>query len=146
MKVKTAELEGPALDWAVLEALKPDLKHPERAGISTFGPLFGEGYKYPSWGSAKYAPSRDWKEGGPIIEREKMDIKWVGINNCRASIAWLDGEHFEALGPTSLVAGMRCFVASRLGREVEVPDELMAQVETPNEPSPGDDRRPRARM
>jgi len=26
--------------------------------------------------------------------------------------------------PTPLIAAMRCFVASRLGEEVEVPDEL----------------------
>jgi hypothetical protein len=30
----------------------------------------------------------------------------------------------EEVGPTPLVAAMRCYVASKLGDEVEVPDEL----------------------
>ena len=144
MKVKTAELEGRALDWAVAKALglnpnfDPEARR-EYVGYAGFAEANGFGYAIKSY-------STDWYQYGLIIDREKMDIKWVGINNCRASIEWLDGEHFEAFGPTSLVAAMRCFVASRFGDEVEVPDELMAQVETSNEPSPGDDQRPRARM
>lgn len=31
----------------------------------------------------------------------------------------------EGYGPTPLIAAMRCFVASKLGDEVEVPDELL---------------------
>ena len=131
MKIKTQDLTGPALDWAVLEALKPDLKHPERAGVSTFGPLFGKGYKYPSWGATKYAPSRDWKEGGPIIERERIQLRdhkdidghWTAMTHV------IDGgmvlrSIFED-GPTPLVAAMRAYVASKMGDDIDVPNELV---------------------
>lgn len=131
MKVKTSELIGAALDWSVLEALKPDLKHPERAGISTFGPLFGKGYKYPSWGSTKYAPSRDWKEGGPIIDRDKIcTIHYESDENgnpCEPGWTAYIWREFPMHGPTALVAAMRCFVTSRLGDEVDVPDELKGE-------------------
>ena len=33
----------------------------------------------------------------------------------------------HAFGPTPLIAAMRCFVASKLGDEVDVPDELIKQ-------------------
>ena len=31
----------------------------------------------------------------------------------------------DLIGPTPLIAAMRCFAASRLGDEVDVPDELV---------------------
>ena len=64
--------------------------------------------------------STDWSQGGPIIERERLDIygydgeNWCANDNLRAT----------QYGPTPLVAAMRCYVASRLGNEVEVPEGL----------------------
>jgi hypothetical protein len=67
-----------------------------------------------------YAPSRKWSHGGPIIERERITIDagqhgrlWVARK----------GAH-ETTGPTPLVAAMRCYVASQLGDEVDLPEEL----------------------
>lgn len=127
MKIKTSELTGPALDWAVAEAMKPSVNHLERFGIATFGPLFGKGYKYPCWGTKKYSPSTDWKEGGPIIEREGI---WVSdptgdVLHPRQWGALLKGTMHDTRGPTPLIAAMRCFVASKLGDEVDVPEELL---------------------
>jgi Protein of unknown function (DUF2591) len=128
--MKTSELTGAALDWAVMEAMKPQLRTPERCGIGTFGPLFGKGYKYPSWGMKKYAPSTDWKEGGPIIEREIVELV-RGQSGSNGPVYWEARAGFEdkpghaiAYGPTPLIAAMRCFVASKLGDEVDVPKEL----------------------
>lgn len=74
-----------------------------------------------------YRPSTDWSQGGPIIERD-----WITIRKDDCSQDWLassfgadDSEREYDCGPTPLVAGMRCFVASRLGDEVDVPDELL---------------------
>jgi hypothetical protein len=100
MKVKTSELTDKALDWAVAHAL----------GI-TAGRFYGLGGYF-----------TDWSQGGPIIERERIEIRpgeqtegWFGsIHN-----VWM-----FMPGPTPLVAAMRCFVASKLGDEVEIPDEL----------------------
>ena len=65
-----------------------------------------------------YTPSTDWELGGPIIEREKIELTHDGFE-WWARI-WAD-EDYE--GPTPLIAAMRCYVASKLGDEVEVPDK-----------------------
>lgn len=115
--MKTSELTGPALDWAVAKCLwllGPDgrltdeycdsLRHDQDGGFST-----------------------DWSQGGPIIEREKITI-WPD----EASVEWLAEKAFTLQrddeywgGTTPLIAAMRCYVASKLGDEVEVPDELL---------------------
>jgi hypothetical protein len=46
-----------------------------------------------------------------------------------ASYSWVKprldiDDSVEGVGPTPLIAVMRCFVASRLGDEVDVPEEL----------------------
>ena len=70
----------------------------------------------------RYEPSTDWAQGGPIIEREGISIifheqgHWTA-SNLHGTVC---GE-----GPTPLIAGMRCLVASKLGDEVDVPEELL---------------------
>jgi hypothetical protein len=69
-----------------------------------------------------FAPSTEWAHGGPIIEREKIGV-WPS-----ESISGQWGARmlntYIMYGPTPLIAAMRCFVASRLGEEVEVPEEV----------------------
>lgn len=98
MKTKTSELIDVPLNWAVNQI--------EKCCDDPWTPLF----------------STNWSQGGPIIEREGINIgchldgaEWVARNY------W--GE-YESIGPTPLIAAMRCFVASRLGDEVEIPEEL----------------------
>ena len=64
-------------------------------------------------GTTDYKPSRDWSQGGPIIEREKINM---------ACLSYPDRTEWRATchpmlpdfdGPTPLVAAMRAFVASR---------------------------------
>lgn len=125
MKVKTSELTDAALDWAVLEAQKPKLKNPERAGIGSFGPLFGKGYKYPAWDLTKYDPSVNWSQGGPIID----NIQAMFMAHIDGGIISYLRKHGTSgpigKGPTHLIAAMRCLVASRIGDEVDVPEELL---------------------
>lgn len=77
--------------------------------------------------------STDWSQGGPIIEREKISPRCQffmrgdgSYDNSRNE--WV-ATHWElpvcGVGPTPLIAAMRCFVASRLGDEVEIPEELL---------------------
>ena len=70
-----------------------------------------------------YSPSINWAQGGPIIEREldmlvKQDSgQWLAsVPN--PEVAW-------HLGPAPLITAMRCYVASKLGDEVEVPEGLV---------------------
>ena len=100
MKVKTSELTGAALDWAV-------------AAARIDGAF--EYYATPGW-----SPSSNWAHGGPIIEHERIGL-W-----CDGGDGWAaeDYIHAPVYGPTPLIAAMRCYVASKLGDEVDVPEEL----------------------
>ena len=103
MKTKTSDLIGPALDWAVAKC---------------------EGYEYMQTRVmlGLDSPSTDWYHGGPIIEREKIGC-WC---DDRTGVwgANKQGIPYQQFGPTPLLAAMRCYVASKLGDEVEVPDDL----------------------
>lgn len=99
MMRKTSELTGAALDWAVAKC---------------------EGLKL---GGLPYNPSSNWKYGGPVIEREKIELR----NDDATGEIWAqpwDQDEYQQSGPTPLIAAMRCYVASKLGDEVDVPDEL----------------------
>ena len=120
--IKVSELTGASLDFAVASC----------EGISTAE--FIALQKLPEsddfW---KYRYSTNWAQGGPIIERERftrMIINTSGdytVSTKRAElneeaepvIVWVHG-----VGPTPLIAAMRCYVASKLGDTVEVPKEL----------------------
>ena len=68
--------------------------------------------------------STDWSQGGPIIEREKIGMSMTWSGTCwLASVHDIGAKVFR--GPTPLIAAMRCFCASRLGDEVEIPEELL---------------------
>lgn len=109
--MKVSELQGAALDWVVAKA----------EGF-TANQAWTHG-KVALWkGKAcKYSPSTDWSQGGPIIEREyiqlEIDLAWVATRIEGSSVS-------EEHGPTPLIAAMRCYVASRLGDEVTIPEEL----------------------
>jgi hypothetical protein len=131
MKIKTSELQGSALDWAVAkcEGRKPSCytgivratAHPD---FPDSPPIFGPELNY----------STDWALAGPIIERENINVfmddeKWAAYAShslpqnfygTSKDPDWDDGDE-----GSPLVAAMRCYVASVLGDEVEVPDELL---------------------
>lgn len=118
MKVKTSELDGVALDWAVAKC----------EGFTEYDPVTEKMLpprKEYGWVSlCDYNYSTDWSQAGPIVEREKIrldprDSEWQAATWYEAT------QNFKtSYGSTPLVAACRCFVASCLGDEVEVPDEL----------------------
>jgi hypothetical protein len=68
-----------------------------------------------------FSPSELWAQGGPIIERDRIAIDpYVTHSQWGAN---KDGAFYRD-GPTPLIAAMRCYVASKLGDEVEIPEEL----------------------
>ena len=78
----------------------------------------------------EFQPSRLWAQGGPIIEREKINTKsnLTRMPN-HPDYDWQadcpeKGQCVSYHGPTPLIAAMRCYVASKLGDEVDVPEEL----------------------
>ena len=107
--MKTAELTGAALDWAVARCEGMTIWEKTPAAI---------------W--KDYAPSTDWAQGGPIIEREIITLihpRWDGWTAHKYD-EHDEEESYTLDGPTPLIAAMRCYVASKLGDEVEIPQEL----------------------
>ena len=105
MRMKTGELTGLALDWVVAKC----------EGVALDPNLLKDGYAV----KFRFEPSTYWAQGGPIIEREGISInlwgndKWVG-NYCEA----------EQYGPKPLIAAMRCYVASKLGDIIDIPEAI----------------------
>ena len=93
--MQVSELTGAALNWAVALANR----------------------QAEFWTTDNY--STQWVLGGPIIEREKLTIEWTGED----WMAFIRHDE-EFFGPTPLIAAMRCYVSSKLGDEIEVPEEL----------------------
>jgi hypothetical protein len=77
----------------------------------------------PGFGQAAF--SSDWSQGGPIIERENIFLS-PGSENMWPSARTADGmDTGWVTGETKLIAAMRCYVASKMGDVVEVPDQLV---------------------
>ena len=123
--MKTSELTGAALDWAVAKC--------EGATdfwfdtVATYWvKLNGEdrALRY-GWAQA-YLPSTDWSQGGPIIERERINIRPNQADSRFKAFVVIPptGLAHRQDGPTPLIAAMRCYVASKLGDDVEIPEEL----------------------
>jgi len=109
--MKTNELTGAALDWAVAKC--------EGAGT----PYIGKDGKH-HLATASY--STDWAQGGPIIEREAIQLTPDEYTQTWSAYTTNEGNPYECVGTTPLIAAMRCYVASKLGDEVEIPQELGA--------------------
>jgi hypothetical protein len=109
--MKTSELTGTALDWAVAKCeglLGPD------------GIRFSDEYCDSLGQEPEGDFTNDWAQGGPIIERERIEVRpYDGVN-------WIATDNLtnHTVGPTPLIAAMRCYVASKLGDDIDVPEEL----------------------
>ena len=143
MRVKTSEMTGPALEWAVAKC------QGEKYGAPTF--RVHQNSKgatvYLNAGMQQsgipYRPSTDWSQGGPILHRERItthdfDGIWLAVIFERNSfgvpvkreppVKSVFGQFVVkhiAWGLDPLEAGMRCYVASKLGDGVDVPEELL---------------------
>jgi hypothetical protein len=121
--MKTSELSGAALNWAVAKCA--DVINGDALDVG----FIREG---------GYTPSTDWAQGGAIIEREKISLIWMQFTDEQYWLASIDAvrrEHemfngielpyeHEARGTTPLEAAMRCYVTSKLGNEVQIPEGI----------------------
>jgi hypothetical protein len=112
--MKTSELQGAALDWAVAKCEGKFKSFDFYLHESTSAFMLESGDV-----SLLYSPATQWKEGGPIIEREGMALHPAGKNWSSDIDRW-----YQGYGPTPLIAAMRCYVVSKLGDEVEIPEKL----------------------
>lgn len=129
MKIKVSKTTNIQLDWLVLQSQGAFDLHLQ----STYGAkkawVFSERddedpERVDRHFLSDYSASTVWSIGGPIIEREKIGLGWV-VDHWQANKAHNYNKSFHGSDPQHpLIAAMRCFVASKLGDEVEVPDEL----------------------
>lgn len=96
--MKTSELTKAALDWAVAKC--EGMPNHVRPVYTT-----------------------DWSRAGPIIEREWLELTHDD-NTWHAQGRGFGEDAPQGYGDTPLIAAMRCYVASKLGDEVEIPKEL----------------------
>ena len=109
MKIKTSELTGAALDWAVAKCE---------------GHTDGKDFAWYYDRRNTFNFSTVWAQGGPIIEREAIQITPDEYKGTWTAYMTNGGEPYECTGQTPLEAAMRCYVASKLGDEVEIPEDL----------------------
>ena len=109
MKIKTSELTGSAIAWAVAKVLQLKIDDTEK------NVLFYEG--------EPFLPDTYWNQGGPIIEQNKIDVMWGG-DRWSAYTMTPDGQQLITEGDTPLIAAMRGFVAANLGDEIDLPADL----------------------
>lgn len=105
MQIKISELTRTALDGVVAKCEQSE--------------------RQPIGNPAHFSPSTNWSQGGPIIERERICLRDTGDDG---SCMWEADDQRDSFGkctgPTPLIAAMRCYVASKLGNTVDIPDDL----------------------
>ena len=120
MKYKTSELAGGLLDAAVAQAM----------GFPYYSiqPVSPETGKVTCWlkiVESRFSPSNLWEQGGPIIERERIELTntengWYAAVNPWAyyhkSVIGAEAPDGEA--ETPLMAAMRAFVGWKIGADV----------------------------
>lgn len=116
--MKTSELIGPALDNTITQI--------------ELGRAVARGEHVKPWvieriesGEQCDPYSTDWMWGGPIIDREDITVgPWDTSPAMAQPKGWPSTGHRQ-VGPTKLIAAMRCYAASVLGDEVNIPKELL---------------------
>jgi hypothetical protein len=110
--MKTSELTGAALDWAVAKCEFPEPDYcPDDWLVYVTCELDND--------MGTYTPSTDWAQGGPIIAKEGITLR-CGLHGWDAELP-----EFRILmdGETALIAAMRCYIASKLGNNIDIPEE-----------------------
>ncbi|MDP9893238.1 hypothetical protein J2W32_001460 [Variovorax boronicumulans] len=106
--MNTADLSGAELDYWTARA---DHKRPLISSQGERHVCLVDGLPY--------APSSDWRQGGPYIEREKIMLAWVNDHWIAGVCAHLEGEKGRICkGPTALIAAMRALVQAKFGDSV----------------------------
>jgi hypothetical protein len=152
-QIRTSELEGPFLDWAVGQCLKLDIT------IDASGQIVFDRLKYPAiaHGEAKeqwavFSPSTLEEQGQQIVKQEQIVLiertngEWHGVKDTRNEDRrhWEENRHtdpksrqrqsppdqflFVGASKQRLVAAMRSLVAAQYGSEIAVPEDVLQTI------------------
>ena len=145
VKVKTQSLKDSALDWvvAVSLGLSPILRHDHLRAKALANNYKGDlawhlemQLNEPITVSASgvtrtiAAYHKDWALSGPILT-EACISRVIALPGLWVAY-WTDGcpdgdegKNWMQCDSSELVSGLRCYVSSKLGEEVDVPEELL---------------------
>ena len=116
MKIKTTELTGKALDWAVGVAVGYDVDvFPTRLQTRLIGQLC----------STHWSPTTNWGQLGPLLTRFRVDLDFSVLDSgvSANSTTQISDYHWHPSDPQ--IAACRAIVAAKLGDEVDVPEVLV---------------------
>jgi hypothetical protein len=123
--MKTSELTGAALDWAVAKCEGGANLRFDGVACWWFTLNGVDRVLSSGWSNKQnFNPSTDWAHGGPIIEREGIT---VSDGSPVTGLEWMAcdrGSTHIQHGPTYLTAAMRCYVASKLGDNIDISEGL----------------------
>ena len=124
VEVKTAELVGPALDWAVAQVEgAPCYTDPNSPQKTQF--IDDEDCPF---GRYIYSPRQNWDQCGPLIDRydvrlnKTTDGKWYASTD-----GYIMGADPGGISRSALIAICRAVVGGRLGDVAHVPAELVSR-------------------
>ena len=130
VKVKTSELVGVALDWAVAQAVEFPVQYSRRIGLHCARTMtVSADTAFIRMGST-YRPSTDWSQCGPLIEEYRLEIIWIDAHKKEGWAvikSWSYGEVYGnfPIGDTHLIAACLAIVSKKFGETVSIPSELM---------------------
>ena len=134
IKVKTADLKGEALGWAVGKA--------ERLNLELVPPEYGNPWRVfaryratATERTERYNPWENWALGGPLIDKHHVQTSFngSGFNRSPTGEYWCayvcmdTGQevHPSGGGHSALTAACRAIAQANFGNTVQVPKELM---------------------
>lgn len=123
--MKVSEAIRDPLDWMVAKCLERSYNNGRYEWDTVTGKLYAAGLS-----PVVFRPSTNWAQGGPIIEREGIEIR-VHCTHNNVITSWVAEKDWPmdktvgCCGPTPLISAMRCYVASKLGDEIEIPEDLL---------------------
>ncbi|WP_054912616.1 DUF2591 domain-containing protein [Pseudomonas sp. NBRC 111127] len=125
IEVKTADLVGEALGWAVgmAEGLELEMEPPH---YNTSWRVFAR-HRYTVTEQAKrFNPWEDWAVGGPLLQKHNVSLH-CPQKDWDYWAAWIteNGKDVAQGSALPLPAACRAIVAHKIGDTVQVPKELM---------------------
>lgn len=126
VEIKTRELTGSSLDWAVAYSLNGTKPFFSAFGARMLGrSILREVVR------GEISPSTDWNQGGKLVDEFNVDFNTQGVDVDGRQIIEAAVQDFESMqywardGETRLESMCRAIVSSKLGDVVQVPIELV---------------------
>ncbi|CDG88099.1 phage protein NinX family protein [Xenorhabdus bovienii] len=139
MKLKTYGLTGQALDWAVALAIGATEKIMPSG--RTWLKLPNDSYYVSNRGSYNFKPSTNWAQCGPLIAEHSIMLaqsgdKWYAFSKDNEFNPYRGSHYIDCLfndadgwGETPLIAACHAIVASCIGEDIDIPDELCSPLD-----------------